>query len=125
MAADFSAVFSALKPVLSKYATQLTVKADTPAEYTLHTKRPSPFPQHKGHALYFGSVRLDKAYVSVHLMPLYLCPPLITLIPPALKKRMHGKTCFNFNAIQGAQLIANLAGLTKCALDDWRERKWA
>jgi hypothetical protein len=71
MAADFESVFAALKPVLGKYAKRLAVKTDTPVEYTLVTKRASPFPQHKGHPMDFGSVRVGKAYVSFHLMPLY------------------------------------------------------
>jgi len=56
MAADFAAVFAALKPVLGKHAERLAVKADTPTEYTLVTRCASPFPQHKGQPLYFGSV---------------------------------------------------------------------
>lgn len=70
MAADFAAVFAALKPVFGKHADRLAVKADTPTEYTLVTRCASPFPQHKGQPLYFGSVLLGKAYVSFHLMPL-------------------------------------------------------
>ena len=96
MATDFVAVFATLKPVLAKYARRLSVKADTPTEYTLLSKSASPFPQHKGEPLYFGSVRLGKAYVSFHLMPLYMCPELNRTLSPALKKRKQGKTCFNF-----------------------------
>src|ERR1017187_2519495 len=61
MAAEFAAVFATLKAVLVKHANRLSVKADTPIEYTLLTKSASPFPQHKGQPLYFGSVRLGKA----------------------------------------------------------------
>src|SRR5262249_42816868 len=98
MAADFAAVLTVLKPVLMKYANRLDVKADTSAEYTLVSKSAPPFPQHKGQPLYFGSVRLGKAYVSFHFMPIYMCPALTKSISPALKKRMQGKTCFNFKA---------------------------
>src|SRR6202521_3267721 len=67
MAADFQAVFAVLKPVLGKFAKRLAVKVDTPTEYTLVTKSASPFPQHKGQPMYFGSVRLCRAYVRFHL----------------------------------------------------------
>jgi hypothetical protein len=96
----FATVFAVLKPVLAEHANRLAVKADTPVEYTLVTKSASPFPQHKGQPLYFGSVRLGKAYVSFHLVPLYMCPALAKSISPALKKRMQGKACFNFRAIR-------------------------
>ena len=120
----FASVFAAVKPVLAKYANRLAVKADTPVEYTLVTKSASPFPQHKGQPIYFGSVRLGKAYVSFHLMPLYMCPVLATRITPALKKRMQGKTCFNFKTDPEPELIAALARLTDAAFEQWRESKW-
>jgi len=124
MASDFAAVFAALKPVLAEYADRLAVQADTSVEYTLVTKSASPFPQHKGQPMFFGSVRLGKAYVSFHLMPLYMCPALETRITPALKKRMQGKTCFNFKADPEPELTAALTLLTEAAFQQWSEKKW-
>jgi hypothetical protein len=124
MPADFAAVFAALKPVLAKYASRMAVKADTAIEYTLVTKTESPFHQHKGRPLYFGSVRLGKAYVSFHLVPLYLCPVLMKSISPALKKRMQGKACFNFKTEPEAELIADIKRLTEAGYKQWREQKW-
>ena len=66
--------------MLGKYANRLAVKTDTPIEYTLVTKSPSPFPQHKGQPLFFASIQLCKTYVSFHLMPLYMCAPLTNSI---------------------------------------------
>jgi hypothetical protein len=120
----FASVFAALKPVLAEYANRLAVKTDTSAEYTLVTKSASPFPQHKGQPMYFGSVRLGKAYVSFHLMPLYMCPVLATRISPALKKRMQGKTCFNFKSAPEPELMAALTRLTEAAFQQWSEKKW-
>jgi hypothetical protein len=120
----FASVFAALKPVLAEYANRLAVKADTSVEYTLVTKSASPFPQHKGQPLYFGSVRLGKAYVSFHLVPLYMCPALAKSVSPALKKRMQGKACFNFKTDPEPELIAALTRLTEAAFQQWREKKW-
>lgn len=124
MGADFAAVFSTLKPVLAKYAKRLSVKADTLIEYTLVTRSGSPFHQHKGQPLYFGSVRLGKAYVSLHLMPLYMCPALVKSISPPLKKRMQGKTCFNFKDTPAPELIAELKQLTEAGFKQWAGKKW-
>jgi hypothetical protein len=124
MTADFAEVFDLLKPVLGKYAKRLFVKTDTAVEYTLVTKNPSPYPQHKGERLYFGSVRLGKAYVSFHLMPLYMCPKLKDAVTPALQKRMQGKTCFNFKSVPGPELRRKLKALTAECFRDWQERKW-
>ena len=120
----FASVFAALKPVLAGYANRLTVKVSTSVEYTLVTKSASPFPQHKGQPMFFGSVRLGKAYVSFHLMPLYMCPVLAKSISPALKKRMQGKTCFNFKTDPEPELIAALTRLTEAAFQQWSEQKW-
>jgi hypothetical protein len=124
MAADFAAVFGLLRPLLARYANHLAVKTDTPIEYTLVTKSASPFPQHKEQPLYFGSVRLGKAYVSFHLMPMYMCPALTNSISPALKKRMQGKTCFNFKTDPESHLITELKRLTGAGFKEWRDKKW-
>src|SRR4051794_37841421 len=124
MASDFGPVFGALKPVLEKYSGRLRVKADTAGEYTLVGGKPSPFPQHKGHPLEFGSVRTGKAYVSLHLLPLYMSPELQARISPALKKRMQGKSCFNFKSDPEPELVAELGELTAAAFKAWSERKW-
>jgi len=124
MAADFQAVFAVLKPVLGKFAKRLAVKVDTPTEYTLVTKSASPFPQHKGQPLYFGSVRLGKAYVSFHLMPLYMHPVITKTISPALKKRMQGKTCFNFKLDPAPEVLAELERLTETGFKQWEGKDW-
>jgi hypothetical protein len=124
MATGFEAVFKLLKPILGEQSKHLSVKSDTPTEYTLASKRASPFPQHMGHGMYFGSVRLGKAYVSFHLMPLYMNPALSKTISPALKKRMQGKTCFNFRSDPGPEILPELRRLTKEGLKLFKHKKW-
>ena len=124
MSADFVGAFARLKPLLAKHAKRLSVSKDTSTEYTLVTKSPSPFAQHKGEPLYFGSVRLGKAYVSFHLMSLYMHPTLPKSISPALKKRMQGKTCFNFKTEPESALLDELAQLTEAGLKHFRKMKW-
>lgn len=125
MPADFAAVFAALKPLLAGYEHSLKPTADSPAEYTLIGKRPSPFPQHKGTGMYFASVRLSKAYVSFHLMPLNMNPKLNAGISPELKqRRMQGKTCFNFKSIPEKELLDELRRLTEAGFQYFREQGW-
>jgi hypothetical protein len=124
MTPDFAATFAALKPVLGKYEKRLSVKSDTPTEYMVLTKSASPFPQHKGEPLYFGGVRLGKAYVSFHLLALYMCPEMQKSVTPALKKRMQGKACFNFKTQPEPELMADLKRLTAEAIKLWGEKKW-
>lgn len=124
MPSDFAAVFATLKPVLERYTKRLAVKTDKPVEYTLVTKSPSPFPQHKGHPLSFASILVGKAYVSFHLLPLYMNPVLAKTISPELKKRMQGKACFNFKTEPDKELLAELRRLIEAGLKLWGEKKW-
>ncbi len=121
---DFAVVFASLKAVLARYARKLAVQTDKPGEYTLVTKKPSPFPQHKGHPMFFASVRTGKAYVSFHLLPLYMDPVLTKGILPTLKKRMQGKACFNFKAEPEKELTRGLAQLIEAGLKRWAEKGW-
>ena len=124
MARDFQPVFAALRPVFARVSTKLSVAADSHVEYSLETRSPSPFPQHKGRPLHFGAVRIGKAYVSVHLMPVYMSSALITRISPALRKRMQGKSCFNFTAVPSAGEVADLRALVDDGLGEWAAKNW-
>ena len=64
-----------------------------------------------GRPLYFAGVKTGKNYVSYHVMPLYMKPDLMKVVPPALKKRMQGKSCFNFTRVDEG-LLQELAALT-------------
>jgi hypothetical protein len=121
MIADSSTIFSALKSVLVKHAKRLSVKTDTPTEYALVAKIPSPLPQHKGHPLEVASVRVSKAYVSFHLMPL---AEVAKNISPELKKRMQGKTCFNFKTAPDQELLSELERVAEAGIKQWSEKKW-
>jgi len=114
-AADFSAVFASLKKVLVPYARRMVVKYDGPGIYYLET---APVPKY-GTEMFFGAVKTGKRYVSFHLMPLYVFPEFLEDIYPALRKRMQGKSCFNFTVADPA-LFKELAKLTKRGFDGFR-----
>ena len=107
--------------MLANYANHLSVKTDTPTSYVLASRSASPFPQHEGQPLDFAYVRIGKAYVSFHLIALYLSPIPIS---PALKKRMHGKTCFNFESVPAPALLDELRRLTEAGFNQWRKNGW-
>ena len=121
---ELSHVFEALKPVMATQASRLTVQKDELKEYALVTPRPSPFPQHKGQPMWFGAVKLGKSSVSYHLMPLYMNAALTSMISPALKKRMQGKSCFNFKTPPDPAILAELERLTSAAVDHWAKQHW-
>jgi hypothetical protein len=69
-------------------------------------------------------VRRGKNYVSFHLMPIYMNPALQKRVSPQLKKRMQGKACFNFSAVDPV-LFRELEELTAAGFAGYRERGFA
>jgi hypothetical protein len=121
---ESASVFAALKAVMAGQAPRLVIQKDAAREYTLVTKSPSPFPQHKGQPMWFGAVKIGKAYVSYHLMPLYMNAALTNTISPALKKQMQGKSCFNFKTAPDRTTLEELERLTAAAADHWAAHNW-
>lgn len=118
MPADFADTFQRLRELLKPYEPETVLVTDAPDNYLLITRTPGANKQ----PIYFANVRLGKAYVSYHLIPVYLFPDLLDDLSPDLKKRMQGKSCFNFKTVNDAQLAA-LAELTKRCFDRFQREK--
>ncbi len=93
---------------MSPYASRLDCKKNDASELYLDTKHI----QKNRKPVFFGAVQMKKAYVSYHLMPVYLKPELLENISTDLRGRMQGKSCFNFAKVDEV-LFAELASLTK------------
>lgn len=110
--ADLVQVFEALKALMQPFAEKLVCKIDLPGNLYLDTghimKNSKP--------LFFGAVQIRKNYVSYHLMPVYVSPDLVQGVSEALRKRMQGKSCFNFRSIND-ELFAELGRLTQSGYD--------
>lgn len=116
---DFSAVFNALQEILSPYEKRLKVLPYKPGYYCLVTR----LAVLKGKPVWFAAIRMGKNYVSYHFMPVYVTPAMQKQIPPELKKRMQGKACFNFAAVD-PQLFRQLAKLTAAGFADYRRLRY-
>lgn len=116
---DFDATFLALKGVLKPYERGLVVQDDSKNSYCLVTKHVMKNKQ----PLWFAGVRRGKAYVSYHLIPIYACPELAKGMSAELKKRMQGKSCFNFKKVD-AKLFKELAKLTKAGLKRFNDQEF-
>jgi hypothetical protein len=115
---DFAPVFEQLKKILKPFAPKLTVKSDTADVYYLE----GPYSEKWRKELYFGSTHIKKNYVSFYLMPVYMYPDLLDGISPELKKRMQGKSCFNFKQVEPA-LFKELAALTKKGCERFKKEE--
>jgi hypothetical protein len=112
------AVFSALRKIFEKHKKNLVAKVDEPGNYALETKAPV----FRDRPLWVGAVQTRKNYVTFHFVPVYMFPDLLKDLSPALKKRMQGKGCFNFTAVDPA-LFEELDRLTEAGISRIRNAK--
>ena len=112
-------VFQSLKKILEVYALKLKVTIDKPESYSLDCYKEYK----KGQPMFFGATRPGKNYVSFYLMPVYYQPALLDNITPELKKRMQGKSCFNFKKPEPA-LFEELKQLTERSYEVFKKDGW-
>ena len=113
-ATDKTEVFQELKEIISNYSQHLDLVTDDELSYFLNThhtmKNKKP--------MFFGAVQIKKNYVSYHLMPVYVDVSLLENISDPLRKRMQGKSCFNFKIIE-KEMFSELALLTEAAYQSY------
>lgn len=120
---DFGPVYDKLKTIMQKYERGSIKSApygSRPNSYCLMGP-PSEFCH--GKPSWFGAVTTGKAYVSYHLMAVYASPGLLNDISPELKKRMQGKSCFNFKEVDET-LFRELSALTNKSYNWCKEVKF-
>lgn len=100
-APGFDETFATLRALLRRQGKQLQIVVDTPGDFQVA----SPTMRDRiGRPLFVAGVQKRKNYVSLHLMPIYMDPSLLEGISPGLRKRLQGKACFNFKAIEAEHL---------------------
>lgn len=112
----FPGVFAVLRPLLAKHTEGLIVTRDEANWFSLDT----PHVMKNKLRLFFGSVQIKKNYVSYHLMAVYSDPDLLDGVSGPLKKRMQGKSCFNFKKID-EPLFDELSALTDACAARYRD----
>lgn len=113
---EIEATFRSLREILKMYEAGLVKVHDEPDNYYVDT----PHIQPNGKPLFFGAARVGRQHVSFHLMPVYVWPELLDDISPELKRRMQGKSCFNFKRAE-PELLEELAALTRRGFERYRD----
>src|SRR5688500_9262071 len=109
---DFGAVFARLKGILEPYASRMHISSDEAGLYDVDM---APAAE-RNPTTWFGGVRLGKRYVSYYLMPVYVEPSLLEGVSPELRRRMQGKSCFNFTNVD-ERLFGELEDLTRAGYE--------
>jgi len=108
---NLGSVHERLKEILAPYRDGLRVAKDGPDGMTLE------LPEYAGQPWGFvAATRLGKRYVSYYLMAVYGDEGLAASISPELKRRMQGKSCFNFTKVD-EPLFRELEALTALSIE--------
>ena len=115
---EFRFIYLRFKDMLNKLSGKsLQLRAENPDQCEIIGP---PTPSSKGREVWFGAARIGKRYVSYHLMPVYVFPDLLNGISPELKKRMQGKSCFNFTHVD-EKLFLELGDLTERGYERYKK----
>jgi hypothetical protein len=110
-ASDFAAVDSRLRQILEPLRSRLVATADGPDGLTLEI----PGLEGKPYGFVAG-IRHGKRYISFYLMSVYASPDLVASMSPELRRRMQGKSCFNFTSVD-EPLFVELARISQAGVE--------
>src|ERR1041385_8639603 len=117
---EFDSIFIELRDILRKHSQRLIVTADSPGYYCLNVE----FSPKLGKGYPVAWIKIGKAYVSFHFMPVYMFPKLVDGLSKKLRARMQGKSCFNFK-VRDDRIFEELAQLTTQGLKACRDAGFA
>lgn len=106
-------VFTKLRQILARFADELEVTEDRPGGYNLN------IPGLQGPEAFFAAVHIRTSTVNLYLMSVYIWPELLKDMSETLRKRMQGKSCFNFRhldepIIQELENLVEQSFLMRC-----------
>jgi hypothetical protein len=113
---DLQLVFEELKRLFDPHLHDLEVATDDSEQLYINTRRLDA----GGKPVFFAMVKLGPKKVAFHLMPVYCEPGLLSDISDPLRKRMQGKSCFNFTKIDEA-MFDELGSLCRKGFDDYQK----
>ncbi len=112
---DSNNIFNQLQSIFEKYEPNLSLLHNTIDNYYLNTPTTETIKKSE----FFGAVQVKKSYVAFHLMPIYYYPELLDTISEELKKKIQGKSWFNFKD-NDEKLFAELKSLTESSFDKYK-----
>jgi hypothetical protein len=108
---EFGSVDRRLREILAPLRSRLVATKDGPDGLVLE------IPGLEGKPWgYFAGIRHGKRYVSFYLMSIYALPDLRDALSPELRRRMQGKSCFNFTTVDES-LFAELGRVTNAGFE--------
>ena len=110
-AAAFTEIEDRLREIVEPLRSKLVATRDGPGDLALE------IPGLEGKPWgYVAGIRRGKRYVSYYLMSVYAEPAIAAGMSPELRRRMQGKSCFNFTKVD-TSLFRELEALTAVSIE--------
>jgi len=110
-AAAFTEIEDRLREIVEPLRSKLVATRDGPGDLALE------IPGLEGKPWgYVAGIRRGKRYVSYYLMSVYAEPAIAAGMSPELRRRMQGKSCFNFTRVD-EPLFEELGRITTATLE--------
>lgn len=110
-AAAFTEVEDRLREIVEPLRARLVATRDRPGDLALE------IPGLEGKPWgYLAGIRRGKRYVSYYLMSVYADPSVAEAMSPQLRRRMQGKSCFNFTHVD-EPILEELGMITTATLE--------
>jgi len=115
--------YKKLKPLLEKYASELTVKKDTSTGYELWTNKQALIAGKMQGELFFAAFVIQKNFVAFYYFPVYTHPELQKNISKKLLKMLKGKSCFHITNLD-SETFNDISNTLELGFEHYKKLGW-
>ncbi len=123
MSDEQQVVYEQLKEMLSSLVPPLAVLKDVPGDFQITATKHVVIDKRKMAGVWFAGLKMNKAAVTLHFLPVYGDPKLSEKLPPAFMQTLKGKACFHFAKIS-PELEVDVKEALEIGLAAYKSRDW-
>jgi hypothetical protein len=120
---DLNATFKELRELLRAYQPPLIATVHSPNRYELWSEKEVVVAGRKRARIFFASAIIQKSYVGLYFLPVYVAPEMKQAIAPELRALLKGKSCFHIKSLDARARSQVRSALAK-GFRLYRERGW-
>jgi hypothetical protein len=124
MKTDLIEIFQSIRASMQPYAAKgFSVKTNTENEYDLWSEKNVVFAGKKRNEVHFATVKINKNYVALHFMPVYVETDIKALFHENLLKLLKGKACFHIKKLDD-ELLGHIVVALKAGDTLYKQKQW-
>lgn len=124
MKTDLIEIFQTIRASMQPYAVEgFTVRTNSEAVYDLWSEKNVVVAGKKQNDVNFAGLKINKGYVGVYFMPIYIETEIKSLLHPSLLKLLKGKSCFHIKKLD-AELLTYIDAALKVGHTFYKQNEW-